>query len=99
MEKQKTWVRLAVNGHKIRAGDPFGWRCFVGSNPTEISLKDWSMQGEVIKKINVIPGTLQAGDRHGLVYWIDIFGICTLKNGVLEIELGLPTAPPSSYET
>ena len=84
-----TWVRVAGNATNIRARSPFGWRCYVKGNPTEIPLKDWSVSG-VVSERNLVPGVNPDKEEHGLVAWIDCFGDCTIENEVLHIVLQDP---------
>lgn len=93
MEQQKTWVRIGLNGHLVRAGKA-GWRIFFGNDLTEINVRAWKPQGQCLPGVNHITGSSQTGDRRGLVGWIDVFGICTIKEGILYIVLEIPIIPP-----
>ena len=84
--QQGIWVRVAGNGGSIKANLPHGWRCFFQGDLTEIPLKDWHIDGAVNQK-NFIPSFKATKDEHGLIAWIDCFGICTIKDDVLYIVL------------
>jgi hypothetical protein len=98
MEKHTTWIRVAGNATKIKAKDPYGWRCYIEGSPNEIAIKNWSVSGIVDQK-NFIPGINATGDEHGLVAWIDCFGFYKIENEVLDIALELPRSHPPKYNT
>jgi len=89
MKSQKTWVRVAGNATKIKAGDLYGWRCYFKGNQDEISLKNWFIGGVANSK-NVIPGFSATKNENGLVAWIDFFGLATIKDDILYINLSEP---------
>jgi|GEM_PF-4108207 len=97
MDKPTTWVRVAGNATKVKAGSPYGWRCYIEGNPDEIALKGWFIRGRASEQ-NAIQGFTAAGDVHGIVAWIDYFGNYEIRDDVLYINLHTPTTPPPSYQ-
>ena len=93
MEKQQgVWMRFAVNGANAQAGHP--WRCFIGEDPTEISLRGWSVEGISIRNENPKPAFTYPKDSRGMLAWVDYYGSYTIKDDFMYITLEKPTCPP-----
>ena len=91
IEKNKTWIRLAGNATKVKAGQPHGWRCFfsdtrAGHASDEMPLMHWILEGRVTSK-NVIPGFDAKGDANRIVAWIDMYGNAKIENDILRVAL------------
>jgi hypothetical protein len=94
MEQNATWIRVAGNATNIKAGKPYGWRCYTAKNPDEIPLKSWLVKGSSTHE-NAIAGTNPTGDKYGIVAWIDYFGSYSVIDDILYISLQTPTTPPT----
>lgn len=98
MKKTRIWIQVGGNASNIKAGNPFGWRCFPREKfevleEEEIPLKHWKIVGGEANEKNYIPGTKPAEEMTStakLVAWIDIFGDVVIENDVLEITLRNP---------
>ena len=75
------WIRVAGHAQRIKGGDPFRWRCYVGREPPEVPLRDVHILGDVTP-MNVRFGTEPSGDHLGLVAWIDLFGTLEIRDDV-----------------
>ncbi len=93
IKRNKTWVRFAANGPKVKDGHEHKWRCCLGNTINEmtgeeIPLKDWQLSG-LATRSNVILGTNPKGGTcmNGVVAWIDLYGDVVIKDDVLLITL------------
>lgn len=83
------WIRIAGNATRIREGDRFAWRCFIGREHPEVPLCDVVLQGSV-SATNYKVGVAPERDHLGLVAWFDVYGVARVEDHVLTVDLHSP---------